>query len=261
MAGSTETGAYTLNGATSNSALMAVTRNAGATYFIPSENEWCKAAYFDPSNGTYWTYPTQSNTAPINILSVTGENNANLYDYFHTGNGGYTDATNWLTPGGAFAGSPGPFGTYDMGGDVYQWNEANVSNEYRGMRGGAWDVNSTVLPSGFRGDGPPSYENLGIGFRVAAGVPEPSTIALLLAGAACLVGSAWRRRKMGNRALIVIALASVLTMAAGISQAQGVFNMPSPARRACNSSPLETPETRLTPTRAHSSARSLTSTT
>ena len=28
-----------------NAALMAITRNAGATYFIPSENEWYKAAY------------------------------------------------------------------------------------------------------------------------------------------------------------------------------------------------------------------------
>ena len=52
-AGSTETGAYTLNGATSQSALMAITRNTGATYFIPSENEWYKAAYFNPSTNQY----------------------------------------------------------------------------------------------------------------------------------------------------------------------------------------------------------------
>ena len=32
-----------------------------------------------------------------------------------------------------------------------------------------------------------------VGFRVAS-VPEPSTIALLLASAACLLGYAWRRR-------------------------------------------------------------------
>ena len=44
--GTTETGAYTLNGATTQTALMAITRNAGATYFIPSENEWYKAAYY-----------------------------------------------------------------------------------------------------------------------------------------------------------------------------------------------------------------------
>ena len=88
----TEAGAYTLNGGTSLAALMAVTRNAGATYFIPSENEWYKAAYYKggSSNAGYWTYPTKSNTAPVNILSLTGPNNANFYDENHTGNGGTT---------------------------------------------------------------------------------------------------------------------------------------------------------------------------
>ena len=61
---------------------MAITRNAGATYFIPSENEWYKAAYYKGggTNAGYWTYPTQSNTAPSNVLSPTGTNNANYYD-------------------------------------------------------------------------------------------------------------------------------------------------------------------------------------
>ena len=88
--GTTETGAYTLNGAINNSALMAITRNAGATYFIPSENEWYKAAYYKGggTNAGYWLYPTQSNTAPSNVLSATGTNNANYY------NGGYSDPTN-----------------------------------------------------------------------------------------------------------------------------------------------------------------------
>ena len=29
----------------------------------------------------YWLYPTQSNTAPSNMLSATGTNNANFYNY------------------------------------------------------------------------------------------------------------------------------------------------------------------------------------
>ena len=75
--GTTETGAYTLNGDTTS--LLTETRNAGATYFIPSENEWYKAAYYKGggTNAGYWTYPTQSNTAPSNTLSATGTNNAN----------------------------------------------------------------------------------------------------------------------------------------------------------------------------------------
>ncbi len=47
----TETGAYALSGATSQAALMAVPSPAHSgstanTYFLPSENEWYKAAYY-----------------------------------------------------------------------------------------------------------------------------------------------------------------------------------------------------------------------
>jgi formylglycine-generating enzyme required for sulfatase activity len=166
----TETGAYMLNGATSQSALMAITRNAGATYFIPSENEWYKTAYYNPSNGTYWTYPTQSNTPPDNVLSSSGTNNAN----FITGsipNYTYTDPANRLTPVGAFSASPGPYGTFDMGGDVWQWNEANFGGENRGSRGGSWYYISSNLASSARDAGSPSYELFNLGFRVAHSDP------------------------------------------------------------------------------------------
>jgi formylglycine-generating enzyme len=100
----TETGAYTLNGALTASALMAITRNTGAMYFIPTEDEWYKATYYK-SGGTnvgYWRYPTQSDTAPSNVLSSTGTNNANFARSYESG---FTDPTNYLTPVGAFAGS------------------------------------------------------------------------------------------------------------------------------------------------------------
>ncbi len=187
--GTTETGAYTLNGDTTN--LMTETRNAGAKYFIPSENEWYKAAYYDPSNGSYWSYPTQSNTPPSNslLLSATSNNDANYYT------GSYTDPTNYLTPVGDFEDSPSPFGTYDMGGDVWQWNEANISGSFRGLRGGAWyNFLSNYLASSTRIDDDPTSENYYFGFRVAS-VPEPGTIALLLAGVLSLLAYAWRRRR------------------------------------------------------------------
>jgi formylglycine-generating enzyme required for sulfatase activity len=41
--GTTETGAYTLNGDVSS---LMEARNPGAIYFIPSEDEWYKAAYY-----------------------------------------------------------------------------------------------------------------------------------------------------------------------------------------------------------------------
>jgi formylglycine-generating enzyme required for sulfatase activity len=192
-ASTTENGAYTLNGATSRSALMAITRNSGATYFIPSENEWYKAAYYDPTlnsgTGGYWTYPTKSNTLPSNILSSTGTNNANFW------NSGYTDPANFLTPVGAFAASPGPYGTFDMGGDIWQWNEANISGSSRGLRGDNWGGNSNYLASSGRSYGyNPAGGEDGLGFRVAS-VPEPGSIALLLTGAIGLLAYAWRRQR------------------------------------------------------------------
>ena len=69
-AGTTETGSYTLNGAETVQQLFTVTKNAGATYWIPTENEWYKAAYYKSggTNAGYWTYTTQSNTAPSSTL-------------------------------------------------------------------------------------------------------------------------------------------------------------------------------------------------
>ena len=188
--GTTETGAYTLNGGTSNAALMAVTRNANATYFIPSENEWYKAAYYSGggTNSAYYGYPTKSNLAPDNslVLAPTEANDANYYIT------GYTDPTNYLTPVGIFAASPGPYGTFDMGGDVWQWNEMNIFGSFRGLRGGYWDGHSSSLASSHRLDDYPTDENNDIGFRVAS-VPEPGSLTLLLVCAVAF--GIWRQRR------------------------------------------------------------------
>ena len=201
--GTTETGAYTLNGATSNGALMAVTRNAGATYFLPTVNEWYKAAYYDPAlnggAGGYWTYPTKNNAEPSNLLSVSGTNNANYY------NNGYTDPTNYLTPVGNFNMSPSAYGTYDQGGDVWQWSETAYDSSNRNWLGGSF---AEILPdsamflksssAGSIGVVPTDGEGE-IGFRIAstASVPEPGSIALLLVGAVAL--GIWKLRRTGSR--------------------------------------------------------------
>ena len=61
--GTTETGAYTLNGAISGNAPI---KNSEARYSMPSMNEWYKAAYYKGggTNAGYWLYPTQSNIRP-----------------------------------------------------------------------------------------------------------------------------------------------------------------------------------------------------
>jgi formylglycine-generating enzyme len=189
--GTTETGTYTLNGSITDSALNLVMRNTGATYFIPTENEWYKAAYYR-GNGTaagYWTNPTQSNSGLSNVLSGTGTNNANFWNL------GYT-SPEFLTPVGAFAASPGPYGTYDQGGDVWQWDEAITNPVFgtRGYRGGAYGDNSSSLAVSSRPGNSPTYESFNLGFRVA-GVPEPGSIALLVAASLGLAGIALHRRR------------------------------------------------------------------
>ena len=182
--GTTETGSYTLNGATTDAALIAVTRNANANYVIPTENEWYKAAYYNPASSSYYLYTTSSNTQPSNVLSATGTNNANYY------NGGYTDPTNYLTPVAAFADSVSPYGTYDQGGDVFQWNESVYSGSYRGLRGGSFYNTYGYLRSGTYFYGAPTGEYDDIGFRVSQ-VPEPASMGVLSLGVA---GMLVRRR-------------------------------------------------------------------
>jgi len=169
--GTTETGTYTLTSAAI--ANNSVTRNPNSTWSVASENEWYKAAYYDPSNATYYEYATQSDTLPSNVLSATGQNNANYYA------GGYTDPVNYLTAVGAFASSPSAYGTYDQAGDVMNWNDAIVFGG-RGLRGSFVSIEETDLPSSIRSDTEPTYADYSVGFRVSE-VPEPATTLSLLA--------------------------------------------------------------------------------
>jgi formylglycine-generating enzyme required for sulfatase activity len=181
--GTTETGTYTLSGATSNSGLMKVTRNPGSTWVLPTVDEWYKAAYYvgGGTNAGYWAYPTQSNTPPSNVLSATGTNNANFYDV----NNGFT-ATTGITPVGAFAASPGPYGTYDMGGDVWQWNETPYNNLGRAQRGGSYASADGALIADTYNIAIPALTDPNVGFRVAY-VPEPSSVAMLAAAVAICI--------------------------------------------------------------------------
>jgi len=196
-AGITEDASYFLNGATSASALMAVTRKPNATWVIPTEDEWYKAAYYDPSKpggAGYWDYPTKSNTAPINtLLSPDPGKHANFYDAYGTGNGSYTIGSPYYrTPVGAFANSASAYGTFDQGGNEWEWNEANISG-FRALRGGSFDNYSDNLHASYRYNiGNPTNENVNIGFR-AAFVPEPSGLLMLLGIAVTALLYWWRR--------------------------------------------------------------------
>jgi formylglycine-generating enzyme len=188
---STETGAYTLNGATTG----IITKNPGADWWIPSEDEWYKAAYSmgGGTNAGYWDYPTQSDSTPGNLIGgATNQANYNNGVYSVTQSNTLDSTLNYLTAAGTFSNSASAYNTFDQGGNVSEWNDAVIGSS-RGVRGSAWFYLEDFLQSSSRGSNAPTNASSHVGFRVAS-VPEPSTYALILmAGAGWLL---WRRRKI-----------------------------------------------------------------
>ena len=198
-AGSTETGAYTLGGYNGIDG-RTIQRNANWKWAVTSEDEWYKAAYYKGGNTTagYWDYPTSSNTAPGQDMADVSGNNANYY----TAPYAYPiDSGKYTTVVGEFQNSDSPYGTFDQGGNVWEWNEAivyqDVNYAYRGLRGGAFgsDYSLDLQASGrsyYYGGSGPGVEVYSIGFRVSQVVPEPSSFIAL---SACLISMLGIRKR------------------------------------------------------------------
>jgi sulfatase modifying factor 1 len=203
---STETGAYTLNGATSGTNFA---RSINATWWIPSEDEWYKAAYYK-GGGTdagYWDYPTQSDDAPGNTIGgATNQANYWAEAFAVTQVDFYSSSQNYLTDAGVFSNSDSAYGTFDQAGNLQEWNEAVIAPStpggpgQRGLRGGDFrsgfpdEFGSTNMMSVYRQSRGPTDESNVVGFRLAS-VPEPSTYALLALAATGLGAHVLRRRR------------------------------------------------------------------
>ncbi|MFM8495265.1 MAG: formylglycine-generating enzyme family protein [Planctomycetia bacterium] len=205
----TENGAYAVNGNNDGNVpnKNAINPNTGLppTFYMPTENEWYKAAYYSPTlnggAGGYYTFATQSNDFPGNTMGSGVVNQANYNNgvYAVTGSADYVESQNYLTNVGAFSDSPSYYGTFDQSGNVYEWNDltgTTIGNE-GGVRGGNWFDIFFPLQSSRRSVVATSSDLGYAGFRLAApvAVPEPSTYAVALAGIACGGFSMWRRRK------------------------------------------------------------------
>ncbi len=159
--GDTELGAYALQGGTPIPVNAAsIVRNPSATIFLPSDDEWYKAAYFNPETSTYFKYPTSSNTAPTATAPTKSPNSAN---YGHVS--GATDV-------GAYTGTHSPAGAFDMGGNVWQWDEGAFGGTSHIVRGGSYQVtNPTSLSALSRISFPSALEAYDFGFRLASVAP------------------------------------------------------------------------------------------
>jgi formylglycine-generating enzyme len=176
----TENGAYTLSPA--GVAANTVTRNSNWQWAVASANEWYKAAYFQPAtqggdSDNYWLYPTSSNTPPT----------AGQANYLPSGIGNTVPvasyAANWA-------------GVYDMGGNVYEWNETIAAGPFRGPTwGGAYDNIAGWLTPLNAYIYLPTFEREQVGFRVVSSVPTPAAATLLALGS---IG-ALRRKREGRR--------------------------------------------------------------
>jgi formylglycine-generating enzyme required for sulfatase activity len=168
--GSTEDGAYILlGGGPTPINWMTITRNPEARWWLPNEDEWYKTAYHknDGVTGNYWDYPTGTNNLPNNNLPAndTG-NSANFF-----GDQGYTTGNSSfpLTGAGAYTLSASDYGTFDQGGNVWEWTEIPYNND-RGLRGGDIERDSTFMLASVWATGDPNNKISfwgGVGFRVA----------------------------------------------------------------------------------------------
>jgi formylglycine-generating enzyme required for sulfatase activity len=169
--GDTEDGAYTLKGYRGTDGRK-VRRNPGAKWFVPNEDEWYKAAYYDPhklGGPGYWDYPTRSDAKPDRDFA--GANAANYYD------GGLLDAAHNRTEVGAFLRAPSAYGTFDQAGNVYEWTEGLLPPFLRCLWGGAADSPDGGL--NVRAPNEQIHSNTDttfVGFRVAGALPETPTI-------------------------------------------------------------------------------------
>ena len=146
-------------------------RHKNARYFLPSENEWYKAAYYNPDKegvgvGGYWDYAVASDSEPNAVANGTAPGTA-----VYNGQSGPADVTD--------AGGLSPYGTMAQNGNVWEFTESagdgsnDSVSELRMVRGGHWIPDATPLQSTFRVNGrDPDIKGFIIGFRVAA-ILEP----------------------------------------------------------------------------------------
>jgi formylglycine-generating enzyme required for sulfatase activity len=151
-------------------------RHKDAKYFLPSRDEWYKAAYYkggSPNVG-YWDYATQSDILPITEGPSLGSNSANYGWMSSQGPGTFTDV-------GSYPNSVSAYGTLDQNGNASEWTEPTINGDiissqidngsYLDMYGGNWYLSGAYLRDPFSNSSFGVVNTVRIdqlGFRVAS---------------------------------------------------------------------------------------------
>jgi len=181
----TEDGAYTLTPA--GIAGNTVTRNVGAEKFIPNEDQWYKAAYYnpgsvnDPNAIVYFEYPAGFN-AQVTCMAPPGiANSANC-----------ANAAGDLTDVGSYVNSSSPNGTFDQAGNVSEVTDVIIvaSVPSRVLRGNGWFASfghTASATARFPADvtAERSYHGFRVGSTIAA---PPAVLSTSPVGATALIG-------------------------------------------------------------------------
>jgi formylglycine-generating enzyme len=143
----TEDGSYFLNGAVTDDELEGIVREPDATWVVPSEDEWYKAAYHanDGVTGNYFSYPMSADFGISNDLTDPDPDPGRHATYYNHPDDYTIGPPDYRTEVGAHENSASPFGTFDQGGNVAEWNEAIPLAGGRGLRGGAYLWGSELL--------------------------------------------------------------------------------------------------------------------
>lgn len=164
-----------------------LTRSPGARYWIPSTDEWIKAAHYDPNRdghgqGGWWTFPYQSESVPISGMPGTPGAQTSVEVL------GSPDL--WYEiPLNSYPDAMTAYGLLDVSGGAKEWTEASQAKApyfdrvfegssislYPGavLFDAAWTPSGSTRPMNHRPD---------VGLRIASMVPTPGACVVLALG-------------------------------------------------------------------------------
>ena len=118
---------------------------------------------------------------------------ANGFDdgYAVTGSPFQSSGQTYLTDVGAYTSSPSYYGTFDQGGNAWEWNESLAYLTVHVHRGGGVESGPDFLQPYTRFY--TAVTALAYGFRVANVIPEPDTTVLAMLASVCVCAIRGRR--------------------------------------------------------------------